>query len=244
MAGLEGIDASRMELVDALGVARWEYDEEDHIVKPIVKHADIVPIAVRRAAGADGTGAGERVAVRARFGMPVAGGRLITNARDDRLATSAAWRNLFADVAHRCLTAVSYVVERDGKTGTTFRIQRRDATPMVVPGLCAVRHYTFTSTGNEYDDLGHVQVTTAANDFVATVHDRFVCELDARADRDAWLDAAAKPSDLAALLAAAPDDRYEMVPVASGIWKREADATPTGPPVRWRARQHGLDAFS
>lgn len=241
MAGLEGIDASRMELVDALGVARWQYDEDEHVLKPILKHADFAPVAVRDRAE------GGRVAKRVRFGMPVGAGspgRLITNARADKLASSPAWRGLFGKPEHHCLTAVSYVVERDAKAGQTFRIQRRDGGLVVVPGLCAVRHYSFASTGNEYDDLGHVQVTAAANDFVGQIHDRFVVDLADREARDAWMDPAATgPGALLDLLRPAPDDRYEMVPVDNGIWKREADASPIGPAVRSTRRQTGLDAF-
>ena len=221
MAGLEGIDASSMELVDALG-ARFAYDAGDRIVKPLVRHADFVPVAV---AGPEG-----RRIEEARFGLPV-GPRLLTNARRDKLAASPAWKGLVR--GGRCLAAVSYVVERD-KAGHAYRIQRRDGRVMVVPGLAAVRHYRFASTGNEYDDLGHVQVTGEPNAHVASVHDRFLCELATPAHRDAWMDPATPPEDLLALLITAPDDRYEMVPIAPDVWTRRKDPTAVaaiGPPV-------------
>lgn len=214
MAGLEGIDASSMEVIDALGGTRYVYDVEDRIVRPLVHHADFLPVA-----HLEGT---ERVVDRVRFGMPV-GPRLLTNARADNLA-SPAWRGLFGKAAHHALAAVSYVVERDAHTHEAFRIQRRDGKVMVVAALMARRHYKFTSTGNEYDDLGHVQVTAPANGFVSQVHDRFVVELDDRARRDGWMDPEGLGREaLQNLLQPAPNDRYEMVPIAEDVWKRRAD---------------------
>jgi putative SOS response-associated peptidase YedK len=228
MAGLEGIDASKMDIVDALGVTRWEYDPGERVARPVVRHADFVPVAIRKADGL----AIEKV----RFGLPVAGGRLLTNARDDKVAVSGAWKGLFEK--SRCMTAISFVVERDAKTGETYRIQRRDGRMIVVAGLYAMRHWKFTSTGNEYDELGHVQVTADANDFVAQVHDRFVVELDTRKDQATWMDPAAAKEDLLALLGKAPDERYEMVPVDPQVWtKRDLESIkPRGPPVVWTGK--------
>ena len=231
MAGLEGIDASSMELVDALG-ARFVYDEEEHVAKPLLRHADFVPVALHRDGG--------RVIDRVRFGM-LAGGRLITNARDDRLSEARSWKALFGEADHHCLTAISYVVERAGKdpgggiqAGTTFRIQRRDGRPMVVPGLTAVRHLSFSSTGNEYDDPCHVQITAPANAFVSTIHDRFVVDLATVDERDAWM--AADAEACRGLLRPAPDDAYEMVPISGEVWKRRKDpdvVRPKGEPLVW-----------
>jgi putative SOS response-associated peptidase YedK len=228
MAGLEGIDASSMDVIDALGARRFVYDTEDRIVRPLVRHADFLPVARNEA--------GERVVDRVRFGMPI-GPRLLTNARSDNLA-SPAWRGLFGKAAHHGLAAISYVVERDARTKEAYRIQRRDGRPIVVPALVARRHYAFASTGNEYDDLGHVQLTAEANALVAQVHDRFVVELADAAARDAWMvpEATGKEA-LAALLVPAPPDGYEMVPIAADVWKRRGDpgaVAPVGPAVRWK----------
>ncbi|MGB0651767.1 MAG: SOS response-associated peptidase family protein [Thermoplasmatota archaeon] len=254
MAGLEGIDATSMELVDALQ-ARFIYDEETRIAKPLVRHADFVPVAVHGAAVAAAQAKGgematswgkpegdaERVIARVRFGMPGFKGRLITNARDDKLTEARSWKALLGKPQHHSLTAVSYVVERAGKyaesvggidPGATYRIQRRDGRPMVVPGLCAVRHLSFASTGNEYDDLCHVQVTATANRFIGKIHDRFVVDLDREA-RDAWM-AADVEACLAALRPA--DDAYEMVPISGEVWTRRKDpdvVAPMGPPIVW-----------
>lgn len=228
MAGLEGIDASSMDIIDALGGRRFVYEAGERIAKPLVRHADFVPVAVNLD--------GERVVDKVRFGLPVAGGRLITNARDDKLAVSPAWKGLFSKPEGRGLAAISYVVERDAKTHETFRIQRRDGGLIVVPALVARRHYAFASTGNEYDDLGHVQVTAAANGFVGEVHDRFVVELATASERNAWM-SSEKPSELLPLLAPAPDDRYEMVPIAPDVWTRRGDpdaARPTGRAKSWK----------
>jgi putative SOS response-associated peptidase YedK len=170
----------------------------------------------------------------------VAGGRLITNARDDKLTESPAWRSLFEK--NRGLAAISYVVEREAKTKATYRIQRRDGALIVVPALVARRHYKFTSTGNEYDDLGHVQITADSNDFVGTIHDRFVVELATRKERDAWMDPSAATEDLKALIEPAPNDRYEMVPIAGDVWTRRDDpdiAKPRGKAVVWTGKAKG-----
>lgn len=234
MAGLEGIDASKMELVDALG-ARFVYDEVDRVAKPLVRHADFVPVAIHDEEGS-------RVIDRVRFGMPGFQGRLITNARDDKLQEARSWKSLLGKPQHHCLTAISYVVERAGKetqrvgglqAGATYRIQRRDGRPLVVPGLCAVRHFKFASTGNEYDDLCHVQITAAADTFVARIHDRFVVDLATPDARDAWM-AADLPGCLDAIRPA-DADAYEMVPISGEVWKRRKDpdvVAPRGDPIR------------
>ena len=257
MAGLEGIDASSMELVDALQ-AKFVYDEAQRIVKPLIRHADFVPVAVHaeavQAVQAKGQNAqGDAIAMdwrepeqdrciaRVRFGMPGFQGRLITNARDDKLTQARSWKSLLGQQEHHCLTAVSYVVERAGKDtdrvggiepGATYRIQRRDGRPMLVPGLCAVRKLEFSSTGNVYHDLAHVQITSAANAFIAKVHDRFVVDLDQSAS-DAWMAADAGAVDL---LQPADEDCYEMVPVSPDVWTRRKDpdvVAPTGESIVW-----------
>ena len=248
-----------MELVDALQ-ARFVYDEQERISKPLIRHADFVPVAVHGAAVAAAKAKGQnpqgdaiamgwddadddaRVVARARFGMPGFQGRLITNARDDRLTQGRTWKALLGKPKHHCLTAVSYVVERAGQNvdavggiepGATYRIQRRDGKPMVVPGLCAARRLEFSSTGNVYDDLCHVQVTADANDFVAKVHDRFVVDLD-RGAADAWMTA-----DVEAcldLLRPADVDTYEMVPISGDVWTRRKDpdvVAPAGDAIVW-----------
>ncbi|MHB8633107.1 MAG: SOS response-associated peptidase family protein [Thermoplasmatota archaeon] len=222
MAGLEGIDSSRMEVIDALGGVRYTYDPGDRIAKPVIRHADFVPVARNEG--------GERVVDRVRFGMPV-GPRLITNARSENLG-SPAWRGLVGKPEHHCMAAVGYVIERDAKSGRSYRIQRRDGKLMVVAGLAAKRHYSFASTGHEYDDWGHVQVTAAANAFVAPIHDRFVVELPGASERQAWMAA----NGWQGLFVPAEPERYEMVPIAADVWKRRGDplaVAPAGPPVRW-----------
>lgn len=235
VAGLEGIDASSMDVIDALGAVRYAYDEADRIVRPVLKHADFAPVAVNRD--------GERVIDRVRFGMPSFQGRLITNARSEKVTEARTWKALFGKRDHHCVTAISYVVERDAKKQNTYRIQRRDGQLLVVPGLCAVRHYSFSSTGNEYDDLGHVQLTIDANDFVASVHDRFVCELVTPEAREAWMAPDAHTQgELLALLQAAPNEAYEMVPISPDIWKRKDDPTAAvavGEPLVWTGKVQG-----
>lgn len=229
VAGLEGIDASTMDLVDALGAVKFVYDAGDRVAKPVLRHTDFAPVARNEA--------GERVVDKVRFGLPMMQGRIITNARDDKLTTSPGWKAMLGKPANHGLVAISYVVERNAK-GHAFRIQRRDGGLIVVPALVARRHYKFASTGNEYDDLGHVQITGDSNDFVATVHDRFVIELATKKDRDAWMAPREGDADsLVKLLKPAPNDRYEMVPIDADVWtKRSAESVkPAGAPVRWKS---------
>src|SRR5688572_24856030 len=115
MAGLEGIDASKMDVIDALGGTRYVYDVAERVAKPLVRHTDFLPVA--RVVD------GERVIDKVRFGLPV-GPRILTNARSDNLA-SPAWRGLFGKPEHHALAAISFVVERDAKKDA-YRIQRRD----------------------------------------------------------------------------------------------------------------------
>jgi putative SOS response-associated peptidase YedK len=229
MAGLEGIDASTMEVIDALGATRYVYDAGDRIAKPVLRHTDFAPVAIIRD--------GERVVEKVRFGLPMMQGRIITNARSDKLRSSPGWKALFGKPGGHCMTAISFVVERDAQ-GTAYRIQRQDGGLMVVPGLVARRHYKFASTGNEYDDLGHVQITQDSNALVRTVHDRFVVELESRKKQDLWMKEGADPEELMGLLVPADDARYEMVPIDADVWtKRDADSIkPKGKPIRWGAK--------
>lgn len=103
---------------------------------------------------------------------------------------------------------------------------------MVVPGLCSVRHISFASTGNEYDDLCPVQVTSRANRFIGTIHDRFVVNLPDAVARDAWM--AADVEACLATLQPVPDDAYELVPIHGDVWTRRKDPdvmVPVGKPI-------------
>lgn len=237
MAGLEGIDASSMEVIDALGGTRYVYDPADRIAKPVLKHTDFVPVA--RWSPEEGP-SGARVVDHVRFGLPI-GPRILTNARSDNLG-SPAWKGLFGKRAHHALTAISYVVERN-QAEEAFRIERADGGLIVVPSLAARRHYRFASTGNEYDDWGHVQLTGDSNAFVATVHDRFVIELDTKAKREAWMAPEATGKEaLQELLAPAPPTRYVMVPIDKDVWTRKGDpeaVKPRGPPRHWDPASSG-----
>lgn len=227
MAGLEGIDATTMQIVDALGAVKWMYDVEGRVAKPVVRHTDFVPVAVNSHEG--------RVMEKTRFGMPGFKGRILTNARRESLQSAASWKALFGRPKNHCLTAVSYVVERTKDKKHTYRIQRKDGQLMVVPGLCAVRHLTFASTGNEYDDLCHVQVTAPANEFVATVHDRFICELTTDEAVEAWMAPDAESTGLLMeLLQPADNQRYEMVPIAADVWTRRGDPDAVAPQGKTR----------
>ncbi len=59
-------------------------------------------------------------------------------------------------------------------------------------------------------------ITTGANEFMRPLHERMPVMLDARG-REAWLDAAAAPPDLQALLAPAPEALLEAWPVSRRV---------------------------
>jgi putative SOS response-associated peptidase YedK len=65
-------------------------------------------------------------------------------------------------------------------------------------------------------------LTTSPNELVAPIHNRMPVILD-RAALDAWLDPAAEPGVLAALLVPAPADRLRMWPVSTAVNKVDVD---------------------
>lgn len=220
MAGLIGLQAADLDIQDALRVAKWEYDGP-WIPHPVVRLTTTLPVAVNRD--------GARVAVRARWGFPLGGGRPVGNARDDKLLVSPMWGSMLARTP--CLVAATGIYEQavlDGrKTSLWFR--RRDGKPIVMPGLCGLRK----------SDEGEARmccaiVTTQPNAFFGRFHDRQVCVLDP-AEADAWM-AATEKQEAVGLLHAPAEHEWEAVPVDDRIFKpgrREAeDLVPIAEPLR------------
>ncbi|MHB8633106.1 MAG: SOS response-associated peptidase [Thermoplasmatota archaeon] len=220
IAGLIGLTSSDIDLQDALGVEKWEY-EGPWVPHPVVRLTTTLPIAVNKD--------GKRTAVRARWGFPVGAGRPVGNARDDKLATSPMWGAMVA--RSPCLVACTGVYEKADVEGkkTSLWFRRHDGKPIVMPGLCAPRNLDGEAR------LCCAIVTTTPNAFFARFHDRQVCTLD-RAEADRWM-AARDAGTARALLHAPALEEWEAVPVDDAIFqpgRRELEhLRPVADPLRW-----------
>ncbi|MES2155040.1 MAG: SOS response-associated peptidase family protein [bacterium] len=223
MAGLIGLQAADIDIQDALRVSKWDY-EGDWVPHPVVRLTTTLPIAVNKDR--------ERVAVRARWGFPVGGGRPVGNARDDRLLESPMWGSMLAKSP--CLVAATGIYEQatiDGKK-TSLWFRRIDGRPIVMPGLCAPR-----KMDEGEGRLCCAIVTTAPNKFFGQFHDRQVCTLSPK-EADAWM-AATEKKEAAAILHHPAEDEWEAVPVDDRIFKpgirEDADLVPIGEAMRYGA---------
>jgi len=133
VAGLIGLTAADIEIQDALGTSRWEY-EDKWIPHPVVRLTTSLPIAINKPEG--------RTIVRARWGFDVGGGRPIGNARDDRLTESPMWKSMLGrKPALFVSTGIYEQVKAPKKTSYWFR--RVDGKPIVMPGLSHWAHPKF-----------------------------------------------------------------------------------------------------
>lgn len=201
VAGLIGLTASDIEIQDALGTSRWEYEGE-WIPHPVVRLSTTLPIAVNRD--------DERVVTRARWGFPGGGGRAIGNARDDRLLESRMWLS-FLGKSHGLVasTGIYEMIREPAKQAFWFR--RRDQKPIVMPALVGSRNLKGESR------LCCAIITTQPNDFFSRYHNRQVCALTS-SEADAWM-AATDPEDAKAVLHAPASDEWEAVPVEDRIFR-------------------------
>jgi putative SOS response-associated peptidase YedK len=220
VAGLIGLQAADIDIQDALRVAKWEY-EGQWIPHPVVRLTTTLPIAINKD--------NARVAVRARWGFPVGGGRPVGNARDDKLMTSPMWGSMLAKSP--CLVASTGIYEQatlDGKK-TSLWFRRRDGKAIVMPGLSAAR-----KMDEGEGRLCCAIVTTTPNQFFGQFHDRQVCVLSPK-EADAWM-ATTDKQEAAALLHAPAEDEWEAIPVDDRIFKpgirEDSDLVPIGPPMR------------
>lgn len=219
MAGLIGLTAADVEIQDALGTHRWEYDGE-WIPHPVVRLSTTLPVAVQDDEG--------RKIVRARWGFPIGKGRPVGNARDDRLQESRLWASMLA--RSHCLVATTGVYEMVKKPEKrSYWFRRTDQRPIVMPGLCAERNVK----GEK--QLCATIVTTDPNAFFRKFHDRQVCALEGD-EQDAWM-AVDDPEEAMALLHAPPETVWEAVPVDNRIFQpgriETEDLIPVGEPVRY-----------
>ncbi len=202
MAGLIGLKSSDIEIQDALQVTKFDY-EGNWIPHPVVRLTTTLPVAINRD--------GERVAVRARWGFPIGGGRPVGNSRDDKLEVSPMWKSMLAKSP--CLVAATGVYEQavvDGeKRNLWFR--RRDGKPIVMPGFAAPR--TFDGEARLCCSI----ITTEPNKYFGRFHPRQVCVVN-RKEADAWM-GATTPKEALAVLHAPAETEWEAVPVDGRIFK-------------------------
>ncbi|NGP52563.1 SOS response-associated peptidase [Thioalkalivibrio sp. XN8] len=142
---------------------------------------------------------------------PSIGNRMI-NARGETAAGKPAFRNAFRK--RRCLVPADGFFEwqktADGKQ--PWYIRDASGEPMALAGL-----WELWDPPEGGEPLASCAIiTTAANELMRPLHDRMPVILD-QAGREAWLDPAAKPERLEALLAPAPDGILEAWPVSRRV---------------------------
>jgi putative SOS response-associated peptidase YedK len=151
-------------------------------------------------------------------------GLKMINARAETVAERPAFRRAFE--RFRCLIVADGLYEwrrGPGAAKQAFHITRGDGELFAFAGLWSIWH----------SDGGHTLrtctiLTTGANRAIAPLHDRMPIIL-ARDAEAAWLDAAARPQDLARLL--------------SGLSEAETGVRPVGPAVN-DARYDGPDCLA
>jgi putative SOS response-associated peptidase YedK len=219
VAGLIGLTASDIDIQDALGIGKWEYDG-DWIPHPVVRLSTTLPVGVNRGK--------ERAIVRARWGFDVGSGRPVGNARDDRLLESRLWSSLLGKSPCLFVTTGIYEMIKEPKK-TSYWFRRVDRKPIVMPGLCGERG----ADGEKR--LCAAIVTTKPNRFFGEYHDRQVCTLR-RDELDAWMTTTDQTKALR-LLHPPADDEWETVPVDDRIFRpgrvEMEHLVETGAPMRW-----------
>jgi len=149
---------------------------------------------------------------------PAIGNRMI-NARSESVADKPAFRHSFR--RQRCLIATDgfYEWKKSGKLKQPFHIRRKDRRPFAFAGLWE----RWKDPAGKLLDTFTI-LTTDANELIQPLHDRMPVILD-RKDFDLWLDpAVSDPARLQPLLAPAPGDSMETVPVSRTVNSPAYDA--------------------
>jgi putative SOS response-associated peptidase YedK len=179
---------------------------------------------------------GERQAILARFGLAPAwaklrGGPSLINARDDKLASSGAWRPLVDTAAHRALIVADGYYEwlkpEDSKQPRQpFYHRLPGGEPFAFAGLWT----TATPKDSEQPLTSCSIITTAANRDVRFVHNRMPVILDGREAETAWLDPGLEFDGALELVAPLPDGQLEVYAVSPRVNNaRNQDADLTEP---------------
>jgi putative SOS response-associated peptidase YedK len=143
---------------------------------------------------------------------PTIGNRMI-NARAETVAEKPAYRDSFK--RHRCLVVADgfYEWKRVGKAKQPHLIRRRDLRPFGFAGLWS--SWRGAEPGPPVETF--TILTTEPNALMRELHDRMPVILDRR-DYAAWLDPANRDTPgLAALLAPAPEEGWEALPVSTVV---------------------------
>jgi putative SOS response-associated peptidase YedK len=152
------------------------------------------------------------------------------NARSETVATLPAFREAFAQ--RRCLIPADgfYEWAKRGGVKQPYWIHPADGGLWAFAGLWE----RWRSPEGERV-LSCTIVTTAANGYVATLHDRMPVVIGP-GDYEKWLDVRNQdPESLAGLLSGLPPDAMEIVPVSTRVNKTDNDdaevLNPIGPPL-------------
>lgn len=137
---------------------------------------------------------------------------LLINARAETIAEKPSFRGAFRH--HRCLMPADGFYEWQAKgrgPKQPYYIRRRDGRPFA---MAAIWDNWMPADGSELESCA--VVTTDANATLAPIHNRMPVILDEK-DWALWLDPAATPKELAALMKSASDDLLEAIPVSTAV---------------------------
>jgi putative SOS response-associated peptidase YedK len=201
--------------------ARFEITISPAVAERALGRANIAPTQPVLAVvnGEDGS----REAVLAPFGLAPAwaklrGGPSLINARDDKLATSGAWKRLTASAGHRALIVADGYYEwqkpEDPKQPKQpFHHRLPDGGRFAFAGLWTAA----TPKDAEEPVTSCSIITTAANREVRVVHDRMPVILDGPDAEAAWLSPKVDLDGALELVHPFPDGRLEVYPVSAQV---------------------------
>ena len=159
-------------------------------------------------------------------------GATLINARAETVAEKPAFRGAFRK--RRCLVPADgfYEWKAEGKVKQPWRIQRPDGAPFAFAGLW--ESWQPKEAGAAPLESFTI-VTTDANATLAPVHHRMPVILTTAEAQARWLDPAAAPDALQALLTAAPDDFLTAFRVSTRVNSARVDdaacIAPAEPPA-------------
>jgi putative SOS response-associated peptidase YedK len=201
--------------------ARFEITISDETAERAVGRTNIAPTQPALAV-VNGEN-GERQATLARFGLAPAwaklrGGPSLINTRDDKLASSGAWKPLVKTAAHRGLIVADGYYEWQKPED---RKQPRQPFYHRLPGgeLFAFAGLWTTATPKDAEEpvTSCSILTTAANRDVRFVHDRMPVILDGPEAEAAWLDPGVDLDGALELVRPLPDGRLEVYAVSPRV---------------------------
>jgi putative SOS response-associated peptidase YedK len=153
-------------------------------------------------------------------------GNKMINARAESAAEKPAYR--FSFKKKRCLVVADgfYEWKREGKGKQPYLIRRRDRQPFAFAGLWSSWRDPQAAAGEGRPEPleTFTILTTSANEVLKPLHDRMPVIIDP-GDFDLWLDPAVEDAArLTPLLAPAPSEGWETVPVSRAVNSPAHDA--------------------